>query len=96
MNTSDPKKIKAAIIGGSGFEDPEILKNHGELIIDTPYGKPTSAFKTGFIEGVEVAVLSRHGRDHSIPPSQVNNRANLWAIREIGCTHILATLHVEV
>jgi 5'-methylthioadenosine phosphorylase len=40
---------------------------------------------------VEVAVLSRHGRDHSIPPTQVNNRANIWAIKEMGCTHILAT-----
>ena len=82
---------KIAIIGGSGFEDPAILKNPGEIGIETPFGKPTSTFKTGEIEGVEVVLLSRHGRDHSIPPSKVNNRANIWAIRELGCTHILAT-----
>ncbi len=82
---------KIAIIGGSGFEDPAILKNPGEVEIETPHGKPSSSFKTGKIKGVEVAILSRHGRDHSIPPTQVNNRANIWAIRELGCTHILAT-----
>jgi 5'-methylthioadenosine phosphorylase len=53
------------------------------------------------INGREVAILSRHGRQHTIPPTKVNNRANLWAIREIGCTHIVATtacgsLHEEI
>ena len=83
--------MKIAIIGGSGFENPSILKNHGDIEVETPYGKPSSSFITGKIEGVEVVKLSRHGRDHSIPPTQVNNRANIWAIRELGCTHILAT-----
>jgi 5'-methylthioadenosine phosphorylase len=82
---------KIAIIGGSGFENPSILKNPREIVVDTPYGKPSSTFKTGLIEGTDVVLLSRHGRDHSIPPTQVNNKANLWAIRELGCTHILAT-----
>lgn len=83
--------MKVAIIGGSGFEDPAILKNSGESEVVTPFGKPSSSFKTGKIAGVEVVVLSRHGRDHSIPPTQVNNRANIWAINELGCTHIIAT-----
>ena len=82
---------KIAIIGGSGFENPQILKNSGEIDLETPYGKTTSTFKTGKISGIDVVILSRHGRDHSIPPSQVNNRANLWAIKKLGCTHILAT-----
>lgn len=83
--------MKVAIIGGSGFEDPFILKNSGEIEVETPFGNPSSTFKTGNIGGVDVVVLSRHGRDHSIPPTQVNNRANLWAINNLGCTHILAT-----
>jgi 5'-methylthioadenosine phosphorylase len=83
--------MKVAIIGGSGFENPEILKNPGEIEVETPYGKPSSTFKTGRIGGVEVVILSRHGRDHSIPPTHVNNRANIWAIKNLGCTHILAT-----
>jgi len=82
---------KIAIIGGSGFENPEILKNQAEIEIETPFGEPSSAFKTGQIGGIEVVLLSRHGRDHSIPPTQVNNRANIWAIKELDCTHILAT-----
>lgn len=82
---------KIAIIGGSGLEDPAILKNPEDITVETPYGRPSSSFKTGQIGGVDVAILSRHDRDHSIPPTQVNNRANLWAIKELGCTHILAT-----
>jgi len=82
---------KIAIIGGSGLENPAILKNATDLKIETPYGAPSSDFKCGLINGNEVVILSRHGRQHTIPPSQVNNRANIWALREIGCTHILAT-----
>lgn len=83
--------IKIAIIGGSGLENPAILKNATDLRVDTPYGATSSDFKCGTINGRDVVILSRHGRQHTIPPTQVNNRANIWAIREIGCTHILAT-----
>ena len=82
---------KIAIIGGSGLEDPAILQNPEDIHVETPYGAPSSSFKCGQIGGVDVAILSRHGRDHSIPPTQVNNRANLWAIKKLGCTHILVT-----
>jgi 5'-methylthioadenosine phosphorylase len=85
------KSLKFAIIGGSGLEDPEILKNPGSVSVDTPFGKPSSDFKTGTINGIEVVILSRHGREHTLPPTQVNNRANIRAIQELGCTHILAT-----
>jgi 5'-methylthioadenosine phosphorylase len=83
--------MKIAIIGGSGLENPAILKNPETIHLETPYGHPSSDFKTGKIEGVDVVILSRHGRSHSIPPTQVNNRANLWAIQKLDCTHILAT-----
>ena len=82
---------KIAIIGGSGLENPAILKNATDLKIVTPFGPTSSDFKRGEINGREVILLSRHGRQHTIPPTQVNNRANLWAIREAGCSHILAT-----
>jgi len=82
---------KIAIIGGSGLEDPEILKDIERIEVDTPYGKPSSDFICGNIGGVDVVILSRHGRHHTIPPSQVNNRANIYAIKKIGCSHILAT-----
>jgi 5'-methylthioadenosine phosphorylase len=82
---------KIAIIGGTGLENPEVLKNAEEVSVSTPYGNPSSTFLTGSIEGVTVALLSRHGRDHSIPPTQVINRANIHAIKALGCTHIIAT-----
>jgi 5'-methylthioadenosine phosphorylase len=82
---------KIAIIGGSGLENPEILQNTENISINTPYGDPSSDFICGTIGQVEVVLLSRHGRDHTIPPSQVNNRANLYAIKQLECTHILAT-----
>ena len=82
---------KIAIIGGSGLENPEILQNPESILVQTPYGDPTSDFICGKIGGVEVVLLSRHGREHTIPPSQVNNRANLYGIKQLGCTHILAT-----
>jgi 5'-methylthioadenosine phosphorylase len=82
---------KIAIIGGSGLENPEILHNAQHITLKTPYGDPSSDFICGSIGQVDVVLLSRHGRDHTIPPSQVNNRANLFAINQLGCTHILAT-----
>lgn len=83
--------LKIGIIGGSGLENPNILQEAIDIEINTPYGKPSSPLKIGKISGVEVVLLSRHGRKHTIPPTQVNNRANLWALKEMGCTHILAT-----
>lgn len=82
---------KIAIIGGTGLENPDILNNPENITLDTPYGKPSSDFLMGTIGEVKVVMLSRHGRKHEIPPSKVNNRANIWAIKELGCSHIIAT-----
>jgi 5'-methylthioadenosine phosphorylase len=86
--------MKIGIIGGSGLDDPQILKGAGDIEINTPYGKPSSALKTGKIEGVDVVLLARHGRQHTIPPTQVNFRANIEALKEIGCSHIISTTAV--
>ena len=86
--------IKIGIIGGSGLDDPEILQQPEEHQIDTPYGKPSSALTCGKVEDVDIAVLARHGKKHTISPSQVNFRANIWALKEYGCTHILAATAV--
>ena len=83
--------IKIGIIGGSGLDDPEILKDPEQIDMQTPYGEPSSLIKEGEIGGVHVALVARHGRKHSIPPTQVNFRANIYALKQIGCTHILAT-----
>jgi len=82
---------RIAIIGGSGLEDPDILQNAESVDVETPFGKPSSNFICGNIGQVKVVLLSRHGRNHTIPPSQINNRANIYAIRQLECSHILAT-----
>uniref|UniRef100_A0A3P9CXE8 S-methyl-5'-thioadenosine phosphorylase n=1 Tax=Maylandia zebra TaxID=106582 RepID=A0A3P9CXE8_9CICH len=76
MNCSHIFQI--GIIGGSGLDDPDILEGRTERYVETPYGK------VSFISCV-------HGRQHTIMPSNVNYRANIWALREEGCTHLLVT-----
>ncbi|MHA1483594.1 MAG: S-methyl-5'-thioadenosine phosphorylase [Candidatus Heimdallarchaeaceae archaeon] len=83
--------VKIGIIGGSGLDDPDILKDPKDIEVDTPYGKPTSPLKSGKINDVDVILIARHGRAHTIPPTQVNYRANIQALKDQGCTHILAT-----
>ena len=86
--------IKIGIIGGSGMDDPRLMKNIKEKTIKTPYGKPSSALTTGKIDDIDVVILARHGKNHSIYPTGVNFRANLHALKKEGCTHILATTAV--
>jgi len=85
---------RIAIIGGSGLDDPEILSGARDEVVDTPWGAPSSPLRHGAIEGVECVLLARHGREHTIPPTRVNNRANLHALRAAGCSHLLATTAV--
>lgn len=76
------------------MDNPEILENARDIEVNTPYGKPSSELKIGKIKGVDVVLLARHGREHTIPPTQVNFRANIHALKQQGCTHILATTAV--
>lgn len=82
---------KVGIIGGSGLEDPDILSSRNETAVKTRYGVPSSPLISGKIMNTDVVILSRHGKDHSITPSNVNNRANIIALSEAGCTHIIST-----
>ncbi|XP_030643921.1 S-methyl-5'-thioadenosine phosphorylase isoform X2 [Chanos chanos] len=84
-------QIKIGIIGGSGLDDPDILEGRTERYVDTPFGKPSDALIVGKIKNVECVLLARHGRQHTIMPSNVNYQANIWALKEEGCTHILVT-----
>ncbi|KAF5283877.1 hypothetical protein FQA39_LY04697 [Lamprigera yunnana] len=84
-------KVKIGIIGGTGLDDPDILKNRSEKKVTTLYGDPSDNLILGEIEGVSCVLLARHGRKHSIVPANVNYRANIWALKEEGCTHVVAT-----
>jgi 5'-methylthioadenosine phosphorylase len=82
---------RIGVIGGSGLDNPDILTNSRDEEVSTPCGAPSSPLKRGTIGGTEVVLLARHGREHTIPPSQVNYRANIAALKAAGCSHILAT-----
>ncbi|WP_432736642.1 S-methyl-5'-thioadenosine phosphorylase [Maridesulfovibrio sp. FT414] len=82
------------IIGGSGLDNPDILKDAKDSVVNTVWGEPSSPIKSGTIEGTEVHIIGRHGREHTIPPTFVNNRANIQALKEYGCDCILATTAV--
>ncbi len=84
-------KIKVGIIGGSGLDDPKIISKPKELNVKTPYGNPSDKLVTGRIAQKEVVILARHGKKHQLSPSLVPYRANIWALKSVGCTHILAT-----
>jgi len=87
-------KVKVGIIGGSGMDDPRLMKGIREKRVKTPYGSPSSALTIGKIQNTDAVILARHGKDHSIYPTGVNFRANIHALKEAGCTHILATTAV--
>jgi 5'-methylthioadenosine phosphorylase len=82
---------KIGIIGGSGLDNPSIMKEGKDLDLKTPYGNASSPIKSGKINNIDILLLARHGREHTVPPTEVNFRANLWALKELGATHILAT-----
>ena len=86
--------VKIGIIGGSGLDDPQLLENYTSVDVDTAFGKPSSSITEGTLNGVQVAILARHGKKHQIMPSNINNRANIQALKDRGCTHILATTAV--
>lgn len=85
---------KIGIIGGSGLDDPRILKDARDEIVATHWGEASSPLRHGTIEGVACVLLARHGRQHTLPPTQVPNRANIQALLDAGCSHILATTAV--
>ena len=76
------------VFGGSGFY--KFLDNIEEITVETPYGKTSDSLFVGKIGKYTVAFMPRHGRDHSIPPHLVNFRANVWAMKHIGCKAVIS------
>ena len=75
------------VFGGSGFY--EFLDDVHAVNVHTPYGAPSAPIAIGSVDGVHVAFLPRHGVGHELPPHQVNYRANVWAMREVGVRRIV-------
>jgi 5'-methylthioadenosine phosphorylase len=83
-------QAEIGIIGGTGLYDPQLLKNVEEVNVETPYGAPSDAITVGELAGRRVAFLPRHGKKHTIRPTDVNSRANIFALKKLGVKRILA------
>lgn len=88
MARKKPKMV--GIIGGSGLYDIEGFDNRKEVRVKTPFGDPSDSIITGTIDGRPVAFLPRHGRGHRILPTEVNSRANMYALKKLGVEIIIA------
>ena len=71
------------------MEDPKFFKKIKEIKVKTPFGSPSSSICLGIFSGKTIAFLSRHGKNHSIPPHKVNSRANIWALKSMGIERIV-------
>lgn len=92
MSESLPPAI--GIIGGSGLYDLEGFENREEITVSTPYGQPSDALVTGTLSGRRVYFLPRHGKGHRILPTELNHRANIWALRSLNVRWIIAVTAV--
>lgn len=79
-----------AIIGGSGLTQMPIVAVRHRRVVRTPYGEPSAPLTFGELDGHEVVFLARHGSGHSIPPHEINYRANIWALRESQAQNIVS------
>lgn len=84
------EKIRIGIIGGSGLYDMAGLEEREEVAVATPFGDPSDKLVTGTLGGKRVAFLARHGRGHRLMPSELNFRANIYAMKTLGVERILS------
>lgn len=83
-------KAEIGIIGGSGLYNMDGLTEVREERVETPFGEPSEVFLLGKLEGRDVAFLARHGKGHRILPSELNFKANIYAMKKLGVTSILS------
>ena len=82
--------MKIGIIGGSGLYNIEGLENPETVTVDTPFGQPSDSFISGRLSGVEAVFLARHGRGHKLMPTEINHKANIYAMKKLGVEKILS------
>ena len=79
-----------ALIGGSGLYSLEGLEIEEQLVLDTPFGKPSTAISRGIYQGQSILFLPRHGVAHQFLPHEVNYRANIFALKKLGATKVFS------
>jgi 5'-methylthioadenosine phosphorylase len=83
-------EARIGIIGGSGLYKMEALRDIQEISIDTPFGAPSDAVILGTLDGTRVAFLARHGRHHTLMPTELPFRANVYALKSLGVEYIIS------
>lgn len=83
-------QARIGIIGGSGLYKMDALKDVEEVRVDTPFGSPSDALILGTLEGTQVAFLARHGRNHTLLPSELPFRANIYAMKKLGVEYLIS------
>ncbi len=83
-------EIRIGIIGGSGLYQMDGLTQIEEIEVETPFGKPSDFYRSGTLEGKRVVFLARHNRNHTISPSELNFRANIYGFKKLGVEWILS------
>ena len=86
----DTTPIRIGVIGGSGLYNMEGLTDIEERPVSTPFGDPSDPVVTGTVDGVRVAFIARHGRGHRIMPTEVNYRANIFALKTLGVEQVIS------
>jgi len=90
QNTDSGDRAVIGVIGGSGLYEMDGLKDVSSTKVDTPFGEPSDELIIGFLEGVKMVFLPRHGRGHRISPSELNFRANIYAMKKLGVSRIIS------
>jgi 5'-methylthioadenosine phosphorylase len=84
------REVRIGVIGGSGLYEIEGLTEIEEVEVTTPFGDPSDAITIGTLEGVRVAFLPRHGKGHRVMPTELNSRANIYALKSLGVERIIS------
>jgi len=87
---NQPAKIVLGVIGGSGLYEMDGIENIRLIEVDTPFGKPSTPVTTGTLEGLPVGFIARHGEGHTLTPTEVNYRANIYALKYLGAGKLLS------
>ena len=94
MITLAPMADAIGIIGGSGLYEIDGFEKAEERVVETPFGAPSDVLVGGLLGGREVWFLPRHGRGHRLLPTEINHRANLWALRSVGVRFVICVTAV--
>ena len=84
------QKTKIGVIGGSGIYNIDGIENPKWQNVESPWGSPSDEIFTGKLNGMEIAFLPRHGRGHTISPSEIPYRANIDAMKRLGVTDLIS------